>query len=151
MSTSCIVILNGYGAQTRLPSRPAMPNSAPKQKAFYCILLILCLPNLPLHFLPIFQWSFPSQYLDYSFSEAKTTFFVVSLYSNWHIIILSCWPLRSTCCALRMYQLSWSSFWFINTGLPFTRGVQESLYCCGETLLLPGPWYCLMTNTSKKV
>lgn len=111
MSTNCIVNMNGYGGQTRLPSCTAMPNSAPKPKAFYSVLLIPCLPNLSLLFLPIVRLSYPSQYLDYIFfSEAKTIFFVVSLYRNCCIIIMLCCPLRSTCCAVIMYQLSWSYF-----------------------------------------
>lgn len=67
MSTNCIVNMNGYGGQTRLPSCTAMPNSAPKPKAFYSVLLIPCLPNLSLLFLPIVRLSYPSPYLDYIF------------------------------------------------------------------------------------
>lgn len=77
---------------------------------FYPILLIACLPNLSLLVLPIFWLSYPFQCLGCNFSEAKTDFSLGPPCSEWHNIILLCYPLKSLSCAVGTYQLSWSQF-----------------------------------------
>lgn len=77
---------------------------------FYPTLLILCLPNLSLLFLPIFWLSYPFQCLDCNFCEAKSDFSVFPPCSEWRNIILSCCPLKSLCCAVGTYQLFLSQF-----------------------------------------